>query len=127
MPIKNNMPIFVGTTTQNGELALAMMAADIERLAKMTAPVRTGALYQSIRNMRIAPGHWRVTVGDDSTSNKYAAYQEFGQRRDGSYVVRRYTKSGTGDHFLENAGANVAMHAPGTFRTVMATKGRGLL
>jgi hypothetical protein len=103
------------------------MAADIERLSKMIAPVLQGHLYAGVRHYQLRPLHWRVDYGSDSLSSKYALYQEMGERRDGSHTVMNYTKPGTGAHFLEIAGSNVAANAPGAFRGASAAIGHGIL
>lgn len=37
-------------------------------------------------------------------SNVYAGYQWYGQRIDGSHVVKNYTTPGTGSHWVDRAG-----------------------
>lgn len=125
--ITDNWDGFENLVSDASDDALRRMAADIERLSKMTAPHLTGALYSSVKHYKVKPLHWRISYGENSTAERYAVYQEFGARRDGSREVKNYSKPGTGAHFLENAGANVALYAPGTFKGAQAILGRGLL
>jgi hypothetical protein len=85
------------------DMALALMAADIERLAKQKAPVKIGELVSSIQHVRAGLMHFQIWAGYQGPAMAYAAYQEYGQRRDGSHVVRNYTKAGTGKNYLRGS------------------------
>lgn len=127
MSVVDNWNEFTEKAYILNDTALASMAADIERLSKLIAPVLQGHLYASVRHYRIRSLHWRIDYGSDSLSSKYAFYQEEGARRDGSRPVTNYTKPGTGSHFLAIAGNNVSNNAPGTFKGANAPIGYGIL
>lgn len=127
MPVVDRWTEFLGELDMSVDAALGLMSSDIERLAKQIAPVKTGELYASGSQQRVGTNHWIVSFGDEGPSEHYAAYQEAGERADGTYQVHNYTKPGTGAHFLAIAGDNVALQAPGAFATSMAPIGRGLL
>ncbi len=80
------------------DAALANMAADIERLAKHRVPVLTGYLLSQGRFQKEGMSHYTIQF-----NTAYASYQEFGERRDGSHVVKKYSKAGSGKMFLTDA------------------------
>lgn len=100
--ILDHTPTFEEHNEHVCDIALGSMAQDVEMMAAFKVPVDTGALARYIRKLRISARHWKVTVNKD-----YAEYQERGSRADGSYRVRRYSRPGSGTHFLEDAG-NIA-------------------
>ena len=55
--------------------AVRTWAANVKRLSKAKAPVRTGRLRDSIESQRIGPKHWKVNVGA-----YYGVYVEYGTR-----------------------------------------------
>lgn len=82
--------------------SLTSMAGDIIRLSQQRVPLLTGALKTSIRHVRIDQKKHAVLA-----NKEYAAYQEFGQRKDGSRRVTRYSKSGTGKGYLLNSAQTI--------------------
>jgi hypothetical protein len=72
--------------------ALNRMALDIHRLSNLTVPVKTGALKTWSWNRRIGRLKWRVQY-----DMEYALVQETAP---GGW---RYTKTGSGPHFLGNS------------------------
>lgn len=95
----NKMPLFTKMLAVAMDDAIREAARDTYIKAKSTAPFQKGQLRGDSDFHRIAPAHQRVAF-----YKEYAGYQEFGQRKDGSHIVRRYTTPGTGAHFLKNAG-----------------------
>ena len=68
-------------------------------------PYKTG-LLQSTGVVEVLDDGLKAIV-EFGNGIEYAAYQEFGQRKDGSHVVRNYTTPGTGPHYLRDAGNSV--------------------
>lgn len=97
------------------DAALGMMAMDIERIAKQRVPVDQGLLLKSGGHARKGMAHFVVTF-----DKEYALYQEMGVRADGSHEVKNYTKSGTGAHYLGDAGKLIVSQAPAYFRATQA-------
>jgi HK97 gp10 family phage protein len=67
---------YVDSLDQRGERVAAKVAKDIENNARSRAPVRTGALRNSIHAIPDATGRWRVAVGVP-----YGYFVEFGTHR----------------------------------------------
>lgn len=86
--------------------ALSRMAKDISLVAKSRVPFRRGNLLKEIRQDRKAPLKHRVVV-----DSEYAAYQERGQRMDGSHRVRKYSTPSTGKNYLKDAGHKITADA----------------
>jgi hypothetical protein len=107
----NNLPLFGNIAKKTLDDALGSAARDTQVDAKAHAPFQKGALRSYSDNNRQGNLHWRV-----SFDMEYAAYQERGARRDGSHRVRKYSTSGTGAHFLENAGDKQILKLPGKFK-----------
>lgn len=93
------------------DIALGTMAQDIEMIAAFKAPVDSGYLIKRIRKVRKNAHRWQVRVDAD-----YAAYQERGMRADGSHVVMKYSRAGTGKDFLKNSGKFVSQRIMNYFR-----------
>lgn len=77
------------------------MALDMEVILKTSAgmPVDTGAMKADTRHFKSEKtGKYRVEV-----DKAYAAFQERGQREDGSHEVRQYTTPGTSAGFFQRA------------------------
>lgn len=98
------------------DIALGAAAQDIEMIAAYNVPVDTGNLAKHIKKRRRTGRHWRVEVNES-----YAAYQERGMRADGSHIVRRYSRPGSGAHYLANAGNVVAKRFSGYFERANIT------
>lgn len=81
--------------------ALNAMATTILKESQMVVPRRDNRLVNSAR---VIPGNKQVAV---VYTKPYAAYQERGERADGSRKVRKYTSPGTGKHYLEKTGNRV--------------------
>lgn len=81
----------------NGRLPLAVNSFldGVIEVAEPITPKRDGPLAGSTRK--------RVNGrrGSVSWNRVYAGYQEFGQRRDGTHKVKKYTTPGTGKKFAE--------------------------
>ena len=97
--IVDNMPAFRRALEFVGEDAIREGARDGFIKAKMNAPFKKGGLRSEADFRRVGRLTQRITFWKE-----YAAYQERGRRRNGRNVVRNYTTSGTGAHFLEYAG-----------------------
>jgi hypothetical protein len=80
---------FINAVESANDIALNRMAADIERLAKQVVPHDQGPLHSSGRHERLARLKYRVIF-----NKEYAAYQERGMRKDGTHVVKNYSKPG---------------------------------
>lgn len=106
----NKLPQYKSVLYRVYDDALKETATDVLIEAKMKAPFKTGHLRapsEPIKDM----GKLRWRVGFDA---RYAAYQEAGG--DGNRVVRKYTTSGTGKHFLKNSGDRNAKLLAGKFK-----------
>lgn len=102
---------FMKVNDRQMDIALGRMAQDIQTIAKVRVPLKSGNLQDRIEKKRISARKHQVRVDED-----YAGYQERGMRKDGSRVVRRYTTPGTGKDFLKGAGKQVAPRATSYFR-----------
>ena len=104
--IVNNIMRFVAQSEKACDRALNRMAIDIERLAKQTVPFDKGQLKSSGYHTKVGTLHYRTVF-----NKEYAAYQEFGQRQDGSHVVRRHSHAGKKAHYLGDAGKTIGARA----------------
>lgn len=99
--VRSNIPKYSRAVEKNLESALNQMASDIEMLAKVQkVPVDQGHLQGSIENKR--EGRLKRKV---EASAKYARFQEFGG--DGKRRVRRYSKPGTGAHYMRDSAKDI--------------------
>lgn len=114
------MDDFEREVKQRTTLALKQAAEDIRLLAGMDVPVKSNELRQSGKSEMVTPTHSRASYGTTSSTSDYAAYQERGSRADGSYRVRKYTKAGTGAHFLEKAGIKIGRNLKTYLKTAYA-------
>ncbi len=92
--------------------AIEAMAADIERTSKQVVPVNKG--YLRSRGGHTRDGLHRFIIFYIAP---YAAYQEFGQRADGSHQVRNYTTGGTGKFYLQGSAKKIVDQAPVYFKS----------
>lgn len=106
LKIIDNINKFVMAHAGAMDIALNRMAIDIERLAKVRVPLDKGQLKASGRHIKMGPLHFRTEF-----NKEYAGYQEFGQRKDGSHKVRKYTTPGTGKFYLKNSGDEIKKNA----------------
>lgn len=100
--IKDNSEQFIQKVEDVMDTAMSRMIQDIATVAKIKAPFKHGDLTKEIKPERVAKFKYIVLV-----NLEYAAYQEKGERADGTHKIRKYTTPGTGAHFLENAGDQV--------------------
>jgi hypothetical protein len=105
--INDKTDAFRDFNDESVDMVLNGMAIDIERKAKMMVPVLTGALKGAIYHRRISLKRYYVIA-----NKEYAAYQHEGKRKDGSHIVRKYTKAGSGKHFLKIPGEEVGKDFP---------------
>lgn len=96
--VEDNSEAWLQLTEHRFDVALGMMAQDVEMIAAFKVPTDTGALARYIRKYRISSKRWKVAV-----NKEYAAYQERGARADGSRRVVNYSRAGSGPHFLQDA------------------------
>lgn len=89
---------FMKEVEDANDRALNKMSVDIERTAKQNAPHDQGPLHSSGAHYQFMRLVYRVIF-----NKEYADYQERGARKDGTHVVKNYSKPGKGAHFLENA------------------------
>lgn len=101
---------FIKSVEDANDRALNKMSVDIERLAKQYAPHDKGPLHSSGAHHRLAKLAYRIIF-----NKEYAAYQERGMRRDGTYVVKNYSKPGKKAHFLEDSARQVSANANSYF------------
>jgi len=109
---KGDSDVFLRQHLLNVKNALKAMAdATLQRAQMLRAdgagnavPYKTGALQST--GIVEPKGEYEQIV-QFGNGLDYARYQEFGQRADGSHVVRNYTTPGTGAHYLRDAGNSV--------------------
>ena len=112
--VVNKINDFVVKNAIAADRALGHMAIDIERLAKLKAPFKTGALRSSGRGTKIGFLKHQVQFNIE-----YAAFQEYGG--DGKRRVKHYSKPGTGAHYLGNAAKEVTSKAVNYFKREAST------
>lgn len=78
--------------------ALKIMGNTILKDSQMVAPRKNNYLVNSAK---VVPGNKQVAV---VYTKPYAAYQERGERADGTHKVRHYTSPGTGKNYLKKTG-----------------------
>lgn len=106
---------FLKSHEQEFDLMLGRIAQDIKRRMLPIIPVRSGNLISRIEVKRFSPRKYEVRIDED-----YAAYQERGRRADGSHVVKKYTKPGTGKNFFKIAGKAASQNAGSQFKLAAA-------
>lgn len=84
----------------NIENAIGAMADSIKSKAQISVPFKSGALHDSARVE--GSGMSREIIFGGNGIN-YGAYQERGERFDGTHIVRNYTTIGTNKNYLKNA------------------------
>lgn len=100
--IKDNTDSLIAKFNNQADLAVELAGRDLARKGSLKAPKDKGFLAQRVRQRKTAQGEYTV-----QWQMPYAAYQERGSRRDGTRVVRRYTKPGTGSRFARTAAEEV--------------------
>lgn len=108
--VENHLPAFKMALYSNMDDAIREAAKDVLIKAKNRAPFRKGGLranadFKKVKPLRQVVNFWM----------EYAGYQEFGQRKDGSHVVRRYTTLGTGKNYLKKSGDEEVEKLKGRF------------
>lgn len=106
--IIDKMNKFIEQNARAMDRAVNRMAVDVERSAKARVPVSPHGGHLRASGMHKKKGFMKYVVVFDK---EYAGYQEFGQRKDGSHVVRHYSTPGTGKFYLRDSGRNVAKNA----------------
>lgn len=94
------------------EYGIEGMAEAVLARARITVPRKNGDLSDTGR----VEGNGlerEVIYGDENVP--YAAYQERGERLDGSHKVRHYTTPGTGSRYLQNAFESVLKEGIGSY------------
>jgi hypothetical protein len=95
--VNNKLPAFGRTAVNLADDALAELASDALRGARERAPFQKGALRRESHAKKIKQGHFQVSFWME-----YARFQEFGGNA--AKRVRQYSATGTGAHYLRNAG-----------------------
>lgn len=95
--VVNHLPKFSNLLDSVLDDAIKEGAVDGLVNARTKAPFDMGGLRADSETKQIKRMHWRISFW-----KIYARYQEFGG--DSKRTVRKYTTSGTGAHFLRNAG-----------------------
>lgn len=98
---------FVNIAEDALDQILSRAAIDIVRLAKMKVPQKTSGLQDSGRNVPIVKMKHMVVF-----NKEYAGYQEYGQRKDGSHKVKKYSTPGTGKRFLRDSAQQIVKELP---------------
>ncbi len=98
--IKDNSAGWIHKKERELEKGLNTMAKAILARAQVKVPLKGGALKAS---GKVTGKSLERTVSFGS-GLKYGAYQERGERLDGSHKVRRYTTPGTSKHYLKDSG-----------------------
>lgn len=111
MSVINNWTPFLLKKDLANLAALETMAADIERTSKQVVPAKQG--YLRSRGGHTQDGAMRFIIFYIAA---YAAYQEFGQRADGTHVVKIYTTGGTGKNYLRGSARKIVDQAPVYFK-----------
>lgn len=102
--IKDVSDAWLKTEEQNIKNALGAMANAILQRSRMVVPKESGDLSLSGR-VEGKDFEREVIYGENGVV--YARYQEYGERQDGTHVVRNYTTPGTGKEYLKNTGDTV--------------------
>lgn len=102
----NNAKRFGSVSTNLLDSALERMARDVVNIAKIRVPFLSGTLMKAIEARKMGFLKHRVEV-----NTEYAAYQERGQRHDGTRVVKYYTTPRTGKGFLKEGGDSITKNA----------------
>lgn len=109
--VDDKMDKFISKNDLLMDNALNRMARDIRQVALSTVPYKDGDLFNSAEDTKKAKLKYWVIF-----NTEYAAYQERGQRKDGSRIVRRYTTPGTGRDYLKNGGRQIAKDSLNYFK-----------
>lgn len=104
--ITDNGKRFVSANREVMDGAMETMSKDISTMAKSRVPFKSSDLFKAINPYKVKQLHHQVIA-----DTEYAAYQEEGQRKDGTHVVKKYTTPSTGKDFLKGAGDKVTSNA----------------
>lgn len=107
--IKDRLPQFRRNAINVLDQALKEGARDVLIAAKTRSPFDKGGLRSSSETKRRTILSWRISFWKE-----YARYQEAGG--DGNRTVRKYSTPGTGAHYLEKSGDEVAKRIAGIFK-----------
>jgi hypothetical protein len=97
---KSNRSEFYRKHSSFVDMTLGRLASYVDVALKTSAgmPVLTGNMKSQTRFFKSKMGGWRTEV-----DVAYAAYQEAGQRKDGTHDVKNYSTSGTSAGFFQRA------------------------
>ncbi len=107
--VVNKLPSFARRVANVFDDAMGETAKDILISSRQTAPFQKGALRRESDIRQLRPLLWRISYWIE-----YARFQEMGG--DARRRVRNYSTSGTGAHFLKNAGDEQVKKLNGTLR-----------
>lgn len=100
--LKDNSTSWLRARESELSSALDRMTQAIRANARMKAPMSENG--GNLRNSGRVDGKSLERTISFGTGLKYGAYQERGERYNGSHKVRHYTTPGTGKHFLKDSG-----------------------
>jgi len=110
MKIVDRTDEYIARLNPTLEGALREGARDIHISAKTKAPYKDGGLRSDSDFIKLGRHHWRVRF-----LKEYAAVQEKGKRK-GARPFRNYTTAGTGAHYLESSGDEIASKINAKFK-----------
>jgi hypothetical protein len=130
--VKDESGKFVELNGEALDRVMNMAAKDVFTLSRLRVPLgvnksnkksgnrnitsRGAGLQGSSYWIKTANGHWVVVY-----NKEYAGYQERGQRKDGTHIIKNHSVPGRQAHFLESSGADVQKTLE--TRIIMAVKG----
>lgn len=112
--VVNRMGAFNNANEQAMERALKRMVQDIFVLSQFKVPEKDGTLRRTGKQQVIGRLHHRVSYGENGAED-YAGFQHRGMRRDGTHIVRNYTKAGSQKNYLSESGGIIATKASSYF------------
>jgi hypothetical protein len=95
--VKDNSVTFENQATQKSNIFLRMFAEEVDRKSEPKTPNDKGNLGRDVVKSVLG------LKGQIKWAKKYAAVQERGGRKDGTYRIRNYTTPGTGPNYAKNA------------------------
>ena len=113
---KNSSDVWLKNFEDKLELGLDNMAQAVLARSLITVPRSASLTGGSLTNTGRVEGEGlerEVIYGDEA--HRYAAYQERGERFDGTHKVRNYTTPGTGSKYLLNAFESVLNEGIGSY------------
>ncbi len=101
--LKDNSGAWLKRTERSLEKGLDKITKAILSRAQVRVPLKDGNLKASGE----VSGRGLSRTVSFGKGMKYGAYQERGERFDGTHKVRRYTTAGTGKRYLKESGDSV--------------------